>query len=274
MTDEKKELINNLLQNLGIYCSVDQISQDNIKEVFGFKRVSNALDLFCPQCNQDKTFVLDRVSGSDIDGDFVINHYVYCNVNLVSYKCPTCGKKIIFVCLYDNNKLIKIAQYPSLYQVRRDELKQYKKNNKIDENYFEEIYKADICAGEGYYVASYTYMRRVFENLIKNIFNENQEEIGYSYEDYLRLRMDEKIKTIKPFLPIDDDIYKPLFELLSEGVHGLTEEECAENYGLLKNVLLDILAEFKAKKEKEAKRKEIKQLLAKKKGSNNDTNEG
>ena len=78
MTDEKKELINNLLQNLGIYCSVDQISQDNIKEVFGFKRVSNALDLFCPQCNQDKTFVLDRVSGSDIDGDFVINHYVYC----------------------------------------------------------------------------------------------------------------------------------------------------------------------------------------------------
>lgn len=86
--------------------------------------------------------------------------------------------------------------------------------------------------------------------------------------------MDEKIKTIKPYLPIDDDIYKPLFELLSEGIHGLTEEECAENYGLLKNVLLDILAEFKAKKEKEAKRNEIKQLLAKKKGSNNDTNEG
>ena len=112
-------------------------------------------------------------------------------------------------------------------------------------------------------------MRRVYESLLINIFTQNKEEIGISEEDFRKLRSDEKIAKIKPYLAIDDEIYKPLYALLSAGIHSLTEEECREDYALLKSILLDIIAEQKARKEKEDKRKSIIELYSKRKGEQN-----
>jgi len=144
-------------------------------------------------------------------------------------------------------------------------LKKYQKNDLIDKESFEEIYKAEICASENYFVASYTYMRRVYENMLFNVFSQNAEEIGITEDEYRKLRSDEKMERIKPFLAIDEEIYKPLYALLSVGIHLLTEDECCQDYSLLKSILLDILAEQKAKKERELKRKEIQDLYSKKK---------
>lgn len=226
------------------------------------------LDLYCPDCQADKTFIYESCDSSYIMGIFRRNETSttsYPNIKSIVYKCPSCNKKIYIEFLFFDDYMIKIAQYPALCEMSRDELKKFQKNKVIDKEYFKEIQKAEVCAGDGYFVAAFTYMRRVFENLIKNIFKDNQQSIGIHYEEYIKKRTDEKIAIIKNYLPIDDDVYMPLFSLLSEGIHALTEEECAENYNLLKSVLLELLVTFKAKKEQEERRKQVKELLAERK---------
>lgn len=109
-------------------------------------------------------------------------------------------------------------------------------------------------------------MRRVYETMLMSVFTNNQESIGISEEDFRRLHSDKKLEAIKDYLAIDDEIYLPLYGLLSAGIHAMTEEQCCEDYVVLKPILLEILAEQKAKQEKADKRKELKELFAKRKG--------
>ena len=144
-------------------------------------------------------------------------------------------------------------------------MKKYQKNDWINKQDFSQLYKAETCASSGYYVAAYTYMRCVYESLLLSVFKQNQADIGISEDDFRRKRSDEKLKDIKKYLAIDDEIYLPLYGLLSAGIHAMSEEQCCEDYTILKPILLEILAEQKAKKEKESKRKELKDLFAKRK---------
>lgn len=261
---EKRQDFLALFDSKGIYGKIKDISFGEYQRIAG-REAPASLDLYCPNCKDNKTFIRKTYKDNDAfekvwDG--------MCNrgaIHEIVYVCPACGKMIFYSFLYKDNCVIKISQYPSLYDVSRDELKKYQKNDLIDKESFEEIYKAEICASESYYVAAYTYMRRVYENMILNVFLQNAEEIGVTEQEYRKLRTDEKMEKIKSFLAIDEEIYKPLYALLSAGIHSLTEEECCEDYSLLKSILLDILAEQKAKKEREKKRKEIQALYAKKK---------
>ena len=136
----------------------------------------------------------------------------------------------------------------------------------IDKESFSQLYKAEECASIGFYIAAYTYMRRVYESLLSSVFSQNIDKIGISEADFKKLRSDEKLNKIKDYLAIDDEIYLPLYKLLSAGIHTMSEEQCCEDYEVLKPILIDILAEQKAKKEKESNRAELKSLFSKRKG--------
>lgn len=260
---EKKQEFLTLFDCKGIYGKIKDVSFDDFQK-WTSSEAPSSLDLHCPKCQENKTFVKGNCDASGIFGNFWRNGWQH-GMRGVVFSCPTCNEQIYYSFLYNNDCVIKLAQYPSLYDVSRDELKKYKKNDLIDKESFAEIYKAEICASENYYIASYTYMRRVYENMLLNVFTHNIEEIGITEEEFRKLRSDEKMERIKPFLAIDEEIYKPLYALLSAGIHSLTEDECCQDYSLLKSILLDILAEQKAKKERELKRKEIQDLYSKKK---------
>jgi hypothetical protein len=267
MNEEIKNKLYKLIMEGGVYSKVDGID-DGVMDDFSSRFIMfDGLDLYCPQCKDNKSYVYAESNKNKELGTYLSNYSVNgCLLSLV-YVCPTCKEKLYLLFLYKNNSIIKLAQLPSLYDVSRDELKKYQKNNLIDKDSFSEIYKADICASQSYNVAAYTYLRRVFENILKNVFKDHKSEIGISNEDFIKLPMDEKLKLIKPFFAIEDDIYKPLYSLLSQGIHALTEEECRENYNLLKAIIVDILVEEKAKKERNENRKMIKELLSQKKAS-------
>lgn len=261
--DKKQEFLA-LFDCKGVYGKIKEISFGDY-QIWSGSEAPSSLDLYCPICKANKTFVKESFDSNPIFGDFLGNNGRNYGLRNIVYSCPTCNEEIYYAFLYKNNCVTKLAQYPSLYDVSRDELKKYQKNDLIDKESFDEIYKAEVCASENYYVASYTYMRRVYEKMLLNVFNQNIEEIGLTEEEYRKLRSDEKMERIKSFLAIDEEIYKPLYALLSAGIHSLNEDECCQDYSLLKSILLDILAEQKAKKEREKKRQEIQDLYSKKK---------
>lgn len=260
---DKQEFLT-IFYSKGVYGKAKDVTYGEYQKWTGVEAPSS-LDLNCSNCNTNKTFVKQVYKARDILSKVWDGQIWRERIRDVVYICPTCGQELLYSFLYRDNAVIKLAQYPSLYDVSRDELKKYQKNDLIDKESFDEIYKAEICASESYFVASYTYMRRVYENMLLNVFLQNAEEIGLTKDEYRKLRTDEKMEKIKPFLAIDEEIYKPLYALLSAGIHSLTEDECYQDYSLLKSILLDILAEQKAKKERELKRKEIQDLYSKKK---------
>ncbi len=263
-----KEKMETLLKEKGIYssfsCKTEEMYQ--IQMQFDIK----SLDLYCPQCKENKTFIYQAAEKSDILGSYPfmlqqgVVRSIY-KVRLISFNCPTCGKQILFVIYFDKTKAYKIAQYPSLMDVTRDELKEFDKSKLIDDSSYKEVYKAYECASSGFYVAAFTYMRRVYENLLLNLYKENQSEITVEEGTFEKLKFDKKLEMLKDYLAIEESIYKPLYSILSEGIHSLPEEECQKHFTLLKLVLLDILAEQKAKKEKAEKRKAMMDLFAEKK---------
>lgn len=266
MNEEKINEIRNLLVFKGVYGKMKNITFNEYYGIMSKGKGIESLDLFCPCCKANKTFVYMKSEVSELMGTSLYNppgyNMLIGNIIELAYRCPTCVSSIYFSFYYNDNTMIKLAQYPSLFDVSRDELKKYKNNGLIDENSFNEIYKAEICASESYFVASYTYMRRVYENMLLSVFRQNIDDIGLTEEEYRRKRSDEKMEIIKPFLAIDDEIYKPLYALLSAGIHSLTEEECCNHYTLLKSILLEILIEQKAKAERTKKRKEIQDLYS------------
>lgn len=270
MSKEIKEEVYDLLLNQGVYGKISSVDFKTFDSVFNGGNTISSLDLYCPTCKADKTFVFNNIHSTDVLGTSQITvqggRVFRANIRGLTYMCPTCKNRIYFLVYHDGENIIKLAQYPSLYDVSRDELKKYQKNNLIDNESFSQIYKAELCASSGYYVAAYTYMRRVYETMLLSVFDRNKEEIGLTEDDFRKLHSDKKLETIKDYLAIDDEIYLPLYGLLSAGIHAMTEEQCCEDYNVLKSILLDILAEQKAKKEKESKRKELKELFAKRKG--------
>lgn len=261
--DKKQEFLT-MFDCKGIYGKMKEVAFGDFNNWMTIGAPSS-LDLYCSKCKANKTFVKGHNETSDVFGRFYYNGVWLNGLKSIVFYCPTCGERIYYAFLYKDGCVIKIAQYPSLYDVSRDDLKKYQKNDLIDKESFDEIYKAEICASESYFVASYTYMRRVYENMLLNVFRQNIDKIGLTEDEYRKLRSDEKMERIKSFLAIDEEIYKPLYALLSAGIHSLTEDECCQDYSLLKSILLDILAEQKAKKERENKRKEIQALYSKKK---------
>lgn len=270
MDETTKDKFLELFTKQGIYGRLKCAFQDFLD--FIRDKTLQSIDLYCPKCRMTKTFVYADCEHIEQFGNVLHSGYTIVYLGyLLKYVCPTCQDELWYILYYDikYESVIKLAQYPTLYDVTPDELKKYKKNDLIDEESFKQIYKADTCASESYFIAAYTYMRRVYESLLVNIFMQNKEEIGIREEEFKMLRSDEKIAKIKPYLAIDDEIYKPLYALLSAGIHSLTEEECCEDYTLLKSILLDIIAEQKARKEKEEKRKNIIELYSKRKGEQN-----
>lgn len=263
MEKSTKEAFFDLLTKQGVYGKIKGIAK--MDSYTAIKECVNTLDLYCSKCVDNKTFIYkDRESNGSMGHFYQYGEYVDA-IQQLSYRCPTCNQVIVFCLLIKENELVKIGQYPSLFDITRDELKQYQKNSLIDKDSFAQIYKAEICASESYFVAAYTYMRRVYECLLLSVFNQHREELGISDEEFRKLRSDEKISKIKPYLAIEEAIYKPLYALLSAGIHSLSEEECGEDYTLLKTILLDILAAQKVRQQKEESQKRVLELYAAKK---------
>ena len=164
----------------------------------------------------------------------------------------------------DNSMIEKIGQYPSVYDLNEEI------NNKsflklLDDeyrNYYKtacSLYSFNSCIG------AMTYLRRIFEKLLIDAFNENRDEIKIEFNNFKKLRMEEKIETLKKYLPdiMYENGFNKIYSNISDGIHNLTEEECSTMFVLLKSGIEEILMSKLEKKEKNERRKKMGVLLNK-----------
>ena len=136
------------------------------------------------------------------------------------------------------------------------EIKQYDKI--ISKEKLKEFTRAIGLAANGVGIGSFVYLRRIFESLILSTYTEHKDSIEIPETKFISLRMEEKIQTLKNYLPkflIDN---KSLYSILSLGIHELNEQDCLIYFETVKvgiEIILDEKLEEAKRKEKEQERR-------------------
>lgn len=162
------------------------------------------------------------VTNKDNNGALFVKEYVCCiNSNHRKYE--------VFHKDKDNNKITKIAQYPSEYDTGSKEYLDKLKavcGTKEAREMVKFINKSLIMESNGLGIPALVYMRRAFERLIAISEDKNKlENTGTT--------MAERIKN-NPLLPIQIKENTRLYNIISEGIHNETEEECMELFKVIK----------------------------------------
>lgn len=203
----------------------------------------------------DTTYSIDFSRVADYStSDF----YEYFKISL------TCRRKendiLVFYVTKIDDGYIKVGQYPSLADIQFAEIgKKYDKY--LEREDVREYKKAIGLAAHGVGAGSFVYLRRIFEKLILQTFQDNKEKISIEDADFIYQKMEDKIKLIKEYLPEELIEMGGLYGVLSKGVHELSEDVCLEYFPILK-LAIELILESKINSEKEKERKEeVKKAL-------------
>ena len=178
----------------------------------------------------------------------------------IRVKCKRTDKEFRFYVLgnSDGPTIMKTGQYPSVADFHISEIKQYKKL--LPDERLKEFTRAIGLAANGVGIGSFVYLRRIFEHLIFEAYEQCLTEGLVTEEQYNRSRMDQKISLLSAHLPSFLVENRSIYSVLSLGIHELDENTCLAHFDTLR-VGIEIIRDEKLddlkKKEKieEAKRK-------------------
>lgn len=256
----------------------EDINVEDYKQLFN--QDNKSFMSYCPECGRETTFemskhyerkrrgveiamnnypigetmakdsdVIKAMFGDDgFNSDFklYIQEYECCvNRNHMNYNIyKICGDKII-----------KIGQYPSDSDNGSSEYLDKVKgicSNKEAKEIVKYIKTALIMESYGYGIAALLYIRRAFEQLIS--ISE-----GKDRNDNTGIIMKDRIKNNK-YLP---DIIKnntKIYNVISEGIHNQTEEECRELFKILKAGVIILISKTYEHVKEEKVLKELRTL--------------
>lgn len=216
---------------------------------------------------KDSTFFLQKGLGDLLDDNYNGYYYRYSSyiyktegVRTIIFRCQRYMDDFVIVVYHNPEKSIieKVGQYPSVADIHIGQVKQYDKV--LEKPILREFTKAIGLAANGVGIGSYVYLRRIFEKLIIDAFNEAKAGGNIDVEQFEKKRMDEKIKSLTGYLPPFIVEHNSIYGILSKGIHELSEEECLEYFDTMRasiEMILDQRVELreKQKKEEEAKKK-------------------
>lgn len=277
--------IEELLVNKGLYDSVD-ITVDDLDEIEKCltkdEYAGNTIDCFCVHCATNRVF---EYTNSEVHEDTgIMRMSVFDDGNpkvrrpkreeqfrrylnkryAMTYRCTRDRQHfIIFDLITTDDKIIKVGQYPSVADLVIPEIAKYKP---VLGTQYREFSKAIGLFAHGIGIGSFVYLRRIIENLVFDKYNEVSENPEISNTEFMRLKFDEKIEALKPYLPEVLVANKNIYGIVSKGIHELSEEECREMFPYIKAGIELILDSLLAEKERKSKEKIFEKFVAKKTG--------
>lgn len=230
------------------------------------------LELFCPECQKRRIFnfqnsSLVRVSWGPLGEEEcnTILNVLHSN-NYFSLKAKSdCNHNLLIVFrVVSENTIEKIGQFPSIYDLNEEiNNKQFLKLfDKEYKDYYKtacSLFSFNTCIG------ALTYLRRIFEKLLLDTFNDNVEFLDISLNEFKKLRMEDKVKKLKSLLPqiMFEQGFSQIYSKISDGIHNLSEEECSAMFLVLKAAIEEILIEKMEKSEKLKRQSKISEELSK-----------
>ncbi len=221
------------------------------------------IDSFCINCKKDyafnyvNNFILINEKREGFSDDF------HPSIFFVNFYCSKCKKQeISFLFKIDENDyLYKIWQYPSTADLISKDYKKYEKF--LWKDYFKELKSSIVLHSHWFWIWSFIHLRRIFEKIIFYTFKNNADNLNISFEVFLKKDMWEKIKALKGYLPNFLVKNKQIYWIVSKHIHELSEQECLDNYDILKQGIEIILDEKIEQEEKMKKEIEINKSINK-----------
>lgn len=252
-SDEENKWIQDFLFGAAPYAEYE------LPERAGYRMLVATLivDGHCRYCHIGATFQRPRPLDTANLSNILRRHPAY----LVELVCArNLSHKLRFVLRFDQDKVQKIGQYPSLADIANDESRTYRKV--LTPADASDLHRAIGLAAHGVGVGSLAYLRRVFERLITHPFDEYREVEQWNDDALVGLRMDEKIELLRGHLPDFLVKNKSLYSVLSKGIHELSEEECLDAFEFLKQSIFFILDDDRRKKEELDSRRRAEAAIA------------
>ena len=202
----------------------------------------------------DTTFKLDVPLFSNYDRSV--------STEQITFTCQRYGDNLYVQIHYDQNNGIieKVGQYPSLADIQIAQIKQYSKV--LDKQYMKDFTKAIGLAANGVGTGSFVYLRRIFEYLIHEASKDAIANGEIDVQQFVTAKMDNKLKMLENHLPDVLKDNKPLYGVLSKGIHELSEDDCLKYFSVVRDVIELILDEREYLRQKEEKKKQTRNKLS------------
>ena len=230
--------------------------------------VIDEIDEFCETCLQVRPFHDMRSRGGIGHGPI---EYIKTGISGFSFTCVSCRKDKH---MFDVHKTVadgkitleKFGQWPRKKLERNKDLQKFFKD---DADCYQ---KAMVSLSNGYGIAAFAYFRRIVEKQISKLLDlietdATASDLGDSLlESINNLRkespMSDKIKIARTALPtyLQPNGLNPLgklYKVLSEGVHGYSDEECLEQAESTKACLVFLISELSTRQENREKFKKM-----------------
>ena len=282
------------LQNNGLYDSF-QITETNISELIELLAGKIKLSAYCTECQEMRVFTITpseflfeidgkekeaRLLSDELSRLQTLQQMIFPRLGGVAEKNEwywtnwqtekaTRIMVLSFVCAMDDNHhldyvvrtnsnlMVKIGQFPSVADLSFPELKQYEKV--IDKQSRRELGTAFGLYAHGVGVGSYVYLRRIFERILDTAKQQAVEDKTVSLAGYDDLRVSDRIKLLKDYLPEMINTNPAIYGIVSKGIHELSEEDCVKFFPVMRDCILVILRQWEAKRKE---RESIRQLEA------------
>ena len=240
--------------NTPLYTEVE-IDYGTATNVF---RKSHRVDGWCRWCGRESTFSYNPTNTGPLGHTSEKPHFS----GTLWFKCVRDEEHHIatFHCRMVSGLLQKIGQYPSFADIAQDQGKTYTKL--LGSKYSSEFHKAIGLAAHGVGIGSFVYMRRIFEKLIQDRFDEYKAAENWKDDDFRNMRMVERIQLLKGHLPDFLVRNTKLYSIMSRGIHELDEETCRSAFNLIKGATIIILEEDQKKKEELARQAAFEKEIA------------
>jgi|SRR3989338_2652177 len=229
------------------------------EKVYEFLSFSGTIDAYCIWCDKESVFDTHEHVYSTTYGEWKRDVGFRRNM----YRCSRNVNHQYFIYYFKTKEsLQKIGQWPSVADFQIPQAEKYRKI--LGEEQYRELTRGIGLAAHGVGIGSFVYLRRVFENLIEEAYTKVvAEEKEFPDDEYLKARMDDKIKLVKDYLPEFLVENRSLYAILSTGIHELTEDECLQYFETVKIGIEQILDEKIVQKEKTDKAAKAREAIQK-----------
>lgn len=261
--DDYKNKIHNFICDSPLYSPYNLNADPEIrdKECEYLAETTFKIDMNCSYCGKETTFLRhigDNYSNAKFHSrraGVILNN----EIPMVFYCLRNNKHEYKFSLLQVDKYIVKIGQYPSMETISNGDIAKYRLI--LDNQNFSELHRAGGLASHGIGIASYVYLRRIFERLIFQHYDDHKKNRG-EIDNFTNLRIDEKITALSAELPASLVQHKAVYKVLSKGIHELDEDSCKKYYPVVRAVIIAILEEDLQRREKQKAATELQSALS------------